>query len=217
MERCYAIRRSNSSNELTHWKYIKKVRVNGRWRYYYDKESLKADVKNKLDSIYNDPTNMYDVSGSNYDKKLREIANSKEWQDIVRRQDPEYVRKNADGTTTYLIDDYLVKKKHPELDIIDDLGSGRKISLNEINAQTLIAGGKDYIKSAQQVLGIAARVLTEKFKLSQGSYNKQINQTVNTANTTVDTVRAIQTGMQYLSAMQTMNQIYTLTQDKSSR
>lgn len=157
------------------------------------------------------------MSGANYDKKIQEIAKSKEWQDIVRRQDPEYVRKNADGTVTYLLDDYLVKKKHPELDIIDDLGTGRKISLNKIDKQTLIAGGKDYITSAQQLLGIAAKVLTEKFKLSQGTYNKQINNAVNTtkrtANSTIDTVKAIQTGMQYISALSTMNQIYTLTQE----
>ena len=48
MEKHYAIKRTGSNNELTHWKYIKKVKKNGKWKYYYDKESLKNDVKDKL-------------------------------------------------------------------------------------------------------------------------------------------------------------------------
>ena len=119
------------------------------------------------------------------------------------------MRKNKDGTTTYLIDDYLVKKKHPELDVIDDLGAGRKVSLNKVDKQTLIAGGKDYIKSAQQVVGIAAKVLTEKFKVSQGTYNDEINSAVtSTRNTTVNTSQAILTGMKYLQQMPNINEIY---------
>lgn len=31
-------------DELYHWKYIKKVKKNGKWRYYYDKEQLKDDL-----------------------------------------------------------------------------------------------------------------------------------------------------------------------------
>lgn len=32
------------SKQLKHWKYIKKVRRNGRWVYYYDAEKLKDDL-----------------------------------------------------------------------------------------------------------------------------------------------------------------------------
>lgn len=35
-------------DSLQHWKYLKKKRVNGKWRYWYDAESLKNDVKDKL-------------------------------------------------------------------------------------------------------------------------------------------------------------------------
>lgn len=42
------IKRSNRENpafdELYHWKYIKKERVNGKWRYYYDADQLKDDL-----------------------------------------------------------------------------------------------------------------------------------------------------------------------------
>lgn len=41
-------RTGQKDNELTHWKYIKKVKKNGKWRYYYDKDSLKRDVDNAI-------------------------------------------------------------------------------------------------------------------------------------------------------------------------
>lgn len=37
-----------SDDVLMHWKYIKRVKKNGKWRYYYDEESLKRDIKDKL-------------------------------------------------------------------------------------------------------------------------------------------------------------------------
>lgn len=36
-------------NELQHWKYIKREKVNGKWRYYYDDTALKkAEAKNRI-------------------------------------------------------------------------------------------------------------------------------------------------------------------------
>lgn len=34
------------NNELYHWKYIKREKVGGKWKYYYDTGSLKKDAKN---------------------------------------------------------------------------------------------------------------------------------------------------------------------------
>lgn len=34
--------------ELTHWKYIKREKVNGKYRYYYDSNTAKEDAKNTL-------------------------------------------------------------------------------------------------------------------------------------------------------------------------
>lgn len=164
-----AVTKEDSQKDLTHWKYIKRVKKNGKWRYYYDKRK-----------------NMYDVSSRDYDTKMKQIAKSKEWQDIVSRNDPEYVKTLEDGSKKYLIDDYLVKKKHPELDVISDLGAGRKVSLNEMNVGTFIAGAKDYIKSAQQMIGVVSTALTEKFKLQQGSYDKQINSSTKQVNDTIN-------------------------------
>lgn len=36
MEQYYAVVRTGSNDELKHWKYIKKKKVNGKWRYFYD-------------------------------------------------------------------------------------------------------------------------------------------------------------------------------------
>lgn len=40
-----------SEDELMHWKYIKKEKIKGKWKYYYDYKSLKKDVKSTLNSI----------------------------------------------------------------------------------------------------------------------------------------------------------------------
>lgn len=37
------------SDELYHWKYIKREKKNGKWRYYYDKNSASSDIKTKRD------------------------------------------------------------------------------------------------------------------------------------------------------------------------
>lgn len=190
MSQYYAVHVVRKNDDIQHWKYIKKVKKNGKWRYYYDKDALAKDAKDKFNSIYNDPNNIYDVNGSNYKEKMEAIKKSKEWQDIVKREDPEYVRKNADGSKTYYLDDYLVKKKHPELDVISDIGAGRKVSLNKISAKSFIAGVKDYIKVAQNVVAIASVALTERFKLSQGTYNDDIKNAKNAATNTYKTAKS---------------------------
>ena len=42
MSSYYAVTRSDSkTDELKHFKYIKRVKKNGKWRYYYDESSNK--------------------------------------------------------------------------------------------------------------------------------------------------------------------------------
>lgn len=36
-----AVNKPDPANELTHWKYIKREKKNGKWRYYYDDSELK--------------------------------------------------------------------------------------------------------------------------------------------------------------------------------
>lgn len=40
MEQYYAVVKTGSEDELRHWKYIKKKKVNGKWKYFYDKSEL---------------------------------------------------------------------------------------------------------------------------------------------------------------------------------
>ena len=118
--------------------------------------------------------NIYETGSHNIDAKKKEIEKTAEWQKIVKEENPEYVKKNADGSKEYLIDDYLVKKKHPTLDVIDDLGNGREISVNQIDADALAAGAKDYVDTAVQMIGLVSYGLKTKFKLSQGSYKEEL-------------------------------------------
>ena len=134
------------------------------------------DVGKKVMKNVNDyyEKNIYETGAHDIDAKKKEIEKTVEWQKIVKEENPEYVKKNADGSKEYLIDDYLVKKKHPTLDVIDDLGNGREISVNQIDADALAAGAKDYVDTAVQMLGLVSYGLKTKFKLSQGSYKEEL-------------------------------------------
>lgn len=164
------------SNGILHYKYIDKYKSKtGKWVYVYSKKVGKGvnNAYHKTSKKYKKITeeNMYDTNRSNYNEKIKKIANSKEWKDIIARNDPEYVTKDENGKTIYKIDDYLVKKKHPTLDILDDAANGRDLSLNKITLDSILAGGNDYLKTGLAYVSIVSKVLTEKFKYSQGSYN----------------------------------------------
>lgn len=47
-----------SNDELMHWKYIKRKKINGKWRYWYDYKSLKKDVKSALKTVTNKTRNI---------------------------------------------------------------------------------------------------------------------------------------------------------------
>lgn len=38
-----AVTKPDPSSDLTHWKYIKREKINGKWRYYYNDSELKTD------------------------------------------------------------------------------------------------------------------------------------------------------------------------------
>lgn len=140
-----------------------------------------ADKVNKAvnDYIYKaDKDNMYDMNSSTHDEKIKQVEQTKEWQDIVKRKDPEYVKKNKEtGEYEYLIDDYILKKKHPILDIADDLAYGRNVDTHEITKDSATAAVKDYVKagvhSVQAVMAIVGGIMMTKFKFQQGSYDEE--------------------------------------------
>ena len=188
--------------------YVARVELaNGKYRYFYslaeyaaylkakakmklnnfnkNKEKMAADKINegvdKLDKLYTDTLNKnkYLTDDYNYDKKIAQVKNTKEWQDIVKRKDPEYVYRNKNGETVYDVDAYLAKKKHPGLDVADDVVSGRRVTINQLDKEALVAGGVDYAKTYVTMAAIGTKFLLEKFKFSQGSYKDEKQQAIN--------------------------------------
>lgn len=162
-------------------------------------------LSKKVNEIIKD--NKFITNRDNYDEKIAEIENSKEWQDIVARRDPEYVTTNDKGETIFKIDEYLVKKKHPALDILDDLAEGRELDVNEMTLETFVAGTSDYIKTGAQMLGVISQALMTKFKFSQGSYIEQ-EETLS---------KTIEDGIKYTVALiNTVDSIYDQAVELSS-
>ena len=246
----YGSEQTPDSDYLQHWKYVKRERVNGKWKYWYElpngkiignkptttiasksatktttvveekapekkitsaKDVVKKLADKMIDSalatankapeklnkvvdkakeigakVYDDPDNIYNITKGSYNEKIEKVKQTDEWKKIVASNDPEYVKTKSDGSKQYLIDEYVVKKKHPVLDIVSDVAADRKITVNEITRESTIAGLKENAFSAittgMMVADIAAKVLTEKFKLKQGSYDEEINAFVNTVN-----------------------------------
>lgn len=184
-----------TSDELYHWKYLKRYKENGKWRYVYDTKLLKSNVgssinklsqkvtsavgvaSNKMARVYDKTftNNIYATNNWNYDEKIKQVEKTKEWQDIVARKDPEYCVLNKDGTYTYKIDDYLVKKKHQGLDMLDDIASGRPVTTNDMSVDTLVAGAQDYIEAGIAYIAVRAKILMTAMKYRQGSYKDDID------------------------------------------
>ena len=139
-------------------------------------------TKKVLNKLYDDKNNVFDINRYNYNDKIKKVAETDEWKAIVARQDPEYVRKNADGTTSYLIDDYVAKKKMPIIDVLDDIISERPITVNKIEKDAIVAGIKAKFFGTLSIgmigVGVVTKALLAKSKFQQGSYDDEIKRTV---------------------------------------
>lgn len=163
-------------------KYIAKVKVGKAWRYFYSQAAYNIYLAQQK---YNEmiSKNMYATSGSDYDQKIAQIANTPEWRSIVARRDPEYRRYDANGREYYDIDTYLAKKKHPELDIIEDFVSGRQITVNKITKDTLIAGLNEKVQAIGTLAFVASQAGLAASKVKQGTYSTSIDGAKSTAST----------------------------------
>lgn len=68
----YAVHRSKPDDELTHWKYIKRIKKNGKWKYYYDKEAAEKDSKKKTKNPLKKLSNSFDKAVAKGEKFLYE-------------------------------------------------------------------------------------------------------------------------------------------------
>ena len=71
--KCYVKR---TGNDITHWKYIKKVKKNGKWRYYYKNaiNSNNSGIKNIIkDKLGYDEKERFEESSKNLEKRTDEF------------------------------------------------------------------------------------------------------------------------------------------------
>lgn len=153
-----------------------------------------SDTINKVEAKYDSVTkdNEYVMDSSNYDEKIKKVAQTKEWQDIVKRKDPEYCVKQSDGTYKYLIDEYVAKKKHPVLDAVDDFVNYRKITVNKIDDKALIAVGDDQIKRYLGYAAIGTKLMLRGSQVRAGGYDDEINAVREEIKTSTETAKAAQ-------------------------
>ena len=163
-------------NKVGNWVYVYKKKTENNFKKIQNKAVDTANkLKNTIEKKYTDITkdNPFISRAYNYDRKVKIVKQSKEWKDIVERKDPEYVYKDKNGNIKYDIDNYILKKKHVLLDALDDVYSGREITINEITPQTILAGADDYVQAGLAYVAIRAKVLSEFMKYRQGSYGDQ--------------------------------------------
>lgn len=60
-------------SELMHWKYIKREKIKGKWRYYYDYKSLKKDVKSTLNGLTKKTSNLVNSGKKTLQKRVSTV------------------------------------------------------------------------------------------------------------------------------------------------
>ena len=97
-----------SEEELMHWKYIKREKVKGKWKYYYDYKSLKKDVKSTLNSVGKKSSNLVNSGKKTLSKYVNKPVKStiskvtsgtKNIVDSVKKRVFKYVAKVPTGDT----------------------------------------------------------------------------------------------------------------------
>lgn len=85
-----------NTNELKHWRYVKREKVNGKWKYYYDLSALKSDIRTAKNNIV---SKVRDVVGydeqDRYAKSIEEVNTSNAA--LAKAQSAE--KKGVDRTT----------------------------------------------------------------------------------------------------------------------
>ena len=147
-------------------------------------DKLVSSAKEAIGKFYDDPDNIYNVTRYSYAEKLEAVKETAEWKEIVAEGNSEYAKRDKNGNIKYDVDEYLVDKKHPILDAVGDIVAGRPITTHEITKDSFVAGLKDYATTAIEVgmlaLTCTANGLSRKFKYSQGSYDDDIEQAMDT-------------------------------------
>lgn len=105
-----------SDDELMHWKYLKREKVNGKWKYYYDWNELKSDTKTFL----NDPTGR--KRKKNLDRAEKELRDATNTIENRKMRSPDYSKaineiRNAKARgTAYVAKGFLEETAAIDLD-----------------------------------------------------------------------------------------------------
>lgn len=81
--------RTGNKNELVHWKYVKKVKKNGKWRYYYDTDALKKDISKSLGIDAKEQMSQIKEDIHDANKKLENMQNYANSQKAVSSKNQE--------------------------------------------------------------------------------------------------------------------------------
>jgi hypothetical protein len=100
MAKLYYVGKDMNANDLTHWKYIKREKVNGKWRYYYKDDKTgrdtyvkKPDLKTKVTAAVQDKLG-YDereaaknatVAYQNATKQLATVRKNDDYKDPMQK------------------------------------------------------------------------------------------------------------------------------------
>ena len=146
--------REIGDDELMHWKYIKREKVNGKWRYWYDYKSLKNDVKSALNKLTT-KTNKFVSSGKKTLQKYKKTSikstikkvsdGVKDFVESVKKRVFKYVAKvpTDNGTYRYFYSDeayqaYL-KGKNTADKLLDKNLNQTAVDTAKANAKTIVA------------------------------------------------------------------------------
>ena len=84
MTKLYYIGKDLNANDLTHWKYIKREKVNGKWRYYYKDDATGRDtyvknptLKTKVTAAVQDKLGYDEREAANNAKKHYDTATTR--------------------------------------------------------------------------------------------------------------------------------------------
>lgn len=144
-----------SDDELMHWKYLKREKVNGKWKYWYDYESLKKDAKSAIDSVTKKATKLVNSgkkSISNYIKKTVKPTVSKISKSVsdvvenVKKRVYKYIAKVPTGDTfRYFYSDeaYAAYKKGK-----DAVDKALDKNINTTNTDTAKANAKNFVANS---------------------------------------------------------------------
>lgn len=100
----------HADDELIHWKYLKREKVKGKWRYWYDLDSLKKDAKTAISSLASKARKTVSSGKKNVDKHIdtpikklvKKISNNvKDTINAAKKKVHKYVAKVPTGGNTY--------------------------------------------------------------------------------------------------------------------